>query len=114
MLSTKLGSRVTWRVVPLHTPRVIRRCSRCDTTRNFACTEKFRVNAQKRLLDVWLIYPVEWFLGPQGSGAFDTAGDAWAILVLDVTAKVVYGFVATARFKKLSLEDALRRELPQG
>lgn len=56
MLSTKLGSRVTWRVVPLHTPRVIRRCSRCDTTRNFACTEKFRVNAQKRLLDVWLIY----------------------------------------------------------
>ena len=31
----------------------------------------------------------------------DAAGLGWLILVLDVTAKVVYGFVATARFKKL-------------
>ncbi len=66
------------------------------------------------LLVVWLIYPIEWALGPQGIGAFDAAGDAWAILVLDVTAKVIYGFVATARFKKLSLADAERQELPRG
>ena len=65
------------------------------------------------LLAVWLIYPIEWFLGPQGIGAFGTPGDAWAILILDVTAKVVYGFVATARFKKLSLADAERHELPR-
>ena len=65
------------------------------------------------LLVVWLIYPVEWALGPQGLGVLDTAGDAWAILVLDVTAKVVYGFVATARFKKLSLADAERDALPR-
>ena len=65
------------------------------------------------LLVVWLICPVEWALGPQGLGVLDTAGDAWAILVLDVTAKVVYGFVATARFKKLSLADAERDALPR-
>ena len=75
-------------------------------------TDIYKANMTFLLL-VWLIYPVEWFLGPQGIGAFGTAGDAWAILVLDVTAKVVYGFVATARFKSLSLADADRREMPQ-
>ena len=75
-------------------------------------TDIYKANMTFLLL-VWLIYPVEWFLGPQGIGAFGTAGDAWAILVLDVTAKVVYGFVATARFKSLSLADADQREMPQ-
>ena len=64
------------------------------------------------LLVVWAIYPVEWALGPQGLGLFDTVADAWFILVMDVTAKVAYGFVATSRFKKLSLQDSHREPLP--
>lgn len=48
--------RVTWRVTPLQPPLVRRHCSRCAATRAFACSLKFRTNAQKKRLDVWLIY----------------------------------------------------------
>ena len=45
-----------WRVRPAHSPRVLRRCPGCDVTRPFASSGRFRVNGQKRRLDVWLIY----------------------------------------------------------
>jgi hypothetical protein len=45
-----------WQVVALEPPRVLRRCSRCDETRPFVSSGRFRVNAQKRRLDVWLVY----------------------------------------------------------
>ena len=45
-----------WRVIPEHTPRVKRRCPRCDEARWFASSDKFRVNANGRRLDAWLIY----------------------------------------------------------
>ncbi len=48
--------RVTWRVTPLQPPLVRRHCSRCAAARAFACSLKFRTNAQKKRLDVWLIY----------------------------------------------------------
>jgi hypothetical protein len=43
-------------VVALTTPRVIRHCPRCGPGRPFVSSDKFRINAQKRRLDVWLIY----------------------------------------------------------
>jgi hypothetical protein len=46
----------TWRVVPAATPRVLRPCPRCGGPRPFASSERFRVNASGRKLDVWLIY----------------------------------------------------------
>ena len=45
-----------WNVIALDTPRVLRRCARCDVERPFASSDRFRVNAQKRRLDVWLVY----------------------------------------------------------
>lgn len=48
--------RVTWRVTPLQPPLVRRHCSRCSGAMPFACSMKFRTNAQKKRLDVWLIY----------------------------------------------------------
>jgi hypothetical protein len=48
-----------WRVTALATPRVLRRCPRCDAERPFASSDRFRVNAQKKRLDVWLIYRCE-------------------------------------------------------
>jgi hypothetical protein len=48
--------RVTWRVTPLQPPLVRRHCSRCSTEMPFACSLKFRATAQKKRLDVWLIY----------------------------------------------------------
>jgi hypothetical protein len=47
---------VCWRVVPLETPRVLRRCAKCGEIRRFASSDKFRVNAQQHKVDVWLIY----------------------------------------------------------
>ncbi len=45
-----------WRVVPVHTPRLVRRCTRCDRPTLFACADAFRVNASGRRLDAWLLY----------------------------------------------------------
>jgi hypothetical protein len=47
---------VQWLVKPLKTPRPWLSCARCGTKRAFVCSEKFRVNAQKRRMDAWLIY----------------------------------------------------------
>jgi hypothetical protein len=38
------------------TPKFLRHCARCKAERPFASSGKFRVNAQKKLIDVWLIY----------------------------------------------------------
>lgn len=46
---------ITWEVSVKNTPLLIKKCSHCSSTR-FYCSDKFRMNAQKRNLDVWLIY----------------------------------------------------------
>ncbi|HXH54559.1 MAG TPA: DUF1062 domain-containing protein [Gammaproteobacteria bacterium] len=53
--TTELDYGLLWHVVPTSTPRIIRKCSRCDRDR-FHSSDKFRVNANKKLIDVWLIY----------------------------------------------------------
>jgi hypothetical protein len=47
---------VTWRVTPLHPPRPRRHCGSCKTTTPFVSSGRFRTNAQKKRLDIWLIY----------------------------------------------------------
>jgi hypothetical protein len=42
-------------VSPVSSPAVVRHCSRCNADRPFVSSGRFRVNAQKRRLDVWLI-----------------------------------------------------------
>ena len=49
-------SLAVWTLHALETPRVPRRCPRCDAPRRFVSSGKFRLNAQKRRVDVWLIY----------------------------------------------------------
>ena len=58
---------------------------------------------------VWLAYPAVFFIGPQGVGITNALANVWLILVLDIIAKVVYGFVSTSHFKKIP-EAELRRE----
>ena len=50
------GIESCWRIIPLRTPHVLRHCAKCGTTRRFASSDKFRVNAHQRKIDVWLIY----------------------------------------------------------
>jgi hypothetical protein len=45
-----------WRIRPLELPRPWRYCASCATARAFVCSDRFRVNAQKKSLDVWLNY----------------------------------------------------------
>ena len=45
----------TWEIKVNNTPTLRRKCNRCDCN-SFYCSNKFRMNAQKRNLDVWLIY----------------------------------------------------------
>jgi hypothetical protein len=47
---------VTWQVVATETPRIVRRCPRCDRAERFVSSDRFRLNASGRRVDVWLIY----------------------------------------------------------
>ncbi len=47
---------VLWQVMPAHTPLLARHCAHCAQLRPFQCHERFRINGQKRKLDIWLIY----------------------------------------------------------
>lgn len=47
---------VRWRIEALHPPRALRPCGGCGALRPFVPSGCFRVNAQKRRLDVWLVY----------------------------------------------------------
>jgi hypothetical protein len=48
-----------WSIRPLELPRPWRYCASCASARAFVCSERFRVNAQKKSLDVWLNYRCE-------------------------------------------------------
>ena len=48
--------RVLWTLVPQRAPQPWLPCSRCGDTRPFESSRSFRVNANGKRLDVWLIY----------------------------------------------------------
>jgi hypothetical protein len=48
-----------WTIRPLERPRLARYCPGCRAVRELVCSGKFRVNAQKKALDVWLKYRCE-------------------------------------------------------
>jgi hypothetical protein len=47
---------VLWTVTPSVYPRPWRSCSRCGEPRPFRCSGKFRLNANGKRLDAWLVY----------------------------------------------------------
>lgn len=49
---------------------------------------------------VWFIYPIVFAVGPEGVKAITPIASAWAILVLDVVAKVAYAFVSAGNIEK--------------
>lgn len=48
-----------WELVPENLPIVKRSCPKCNEKTNFINSEKFRINANKNNIDVWLIYNCE-------------------------------------------------------
>lgn len=51
-----LGRSELWVVRPCEPPRLRRYCPGCRAAREFVCTQRFRMNAHKKTLDVWLKY----------------------------------------------------------
>ena len=47
---------IVWKIECAGLPTAERHCKKCGEWRAFECSGCFRVNAQKRMLDVWLIY----------------------------------------------------------
>ena len=45
----------TWEIRVKNCPLLIKKCSHCGSDR-FYCSDKFRMNEQKKNIDVWLIY----------------------------------------------------------
>lgn len=50
-----MGKEYIWDIKVKNTPTLKRKCNHCNCDR-FYCSEKFRMNSQKRNIDVWLIY----------------------------------------------------------
>lgn len=48
--------KITWEVLPVEAPLYIKKCSKCKIGTHFYCSNKFRMNNQKKNSDVWLIY----------------------------------------------------------
>lgn len=48
--------KIIWEVQSLSFLPVLRYCKKCGKKNLFACSRQFRVNAQRRYLDIWLIY----------------------------------------------------------
>ncbi len=48
--------KITWEVQYLSPPPVVKYCKKCATKTEYGCSGLFRVNAQRKTLDIWLIY----------------------------------------------------------
>ena len=86
-----------WTLRAIELPRVFRRCGRCQEKRPFVSSEKFRVNAQKRRIDVWLIYRC------------CECNDTWNCEVTERAAPEKIGPEALHRFCKNDTGEARRR-----
>ena len=48
--------KIVWEIEYLSLPPVIKYCKKCRGKKACICTGQFRVNAQRKILDIWLIY----------------------------------------------------------
>lgn len=52
----RVMKRVVWEVQYLSVLPIFRYCKKCREKREFVCSGQFRINAQRKSLDIWLIY----------------------------------------------------------
>ncbi|WP_029906262.1 DUF1062 domain-containing protein [Prevotella sp. 10(H)] len=45
-----------WTVIPAGTPLYKKKCTKCKSSDYYYSSDRFRMNSQKRTIDVWLIY----------------------------------------------------------
>ena len=57
---------------------------------------------------IWFLYPLVFLIGPEGLKIITDPASVWAILIMDIVAKVVYAFYAASNLEK-GLHDHERR-----
>jgi bacteriorhodopsin len=55
---------------------------------------------------IWFLYPVVFLVGPEGLKIITDPTSVWAILIMDIIAKVVYAFYAASNLEKALHEHA--------
>ena len=50
-----MSTKYIWEVQAKNTPLLKKKCNHCNSDK-FYCSDKFRLNAQKKNIDIWLIY----------------------------------------------------------
>jgi hypothetical protein len=45
-----------WKIIPDHPPKIMRNCPKCGGQCEFESSGNFRINANSKTIDVWLIY----------------------------------------------------------
>lgn len=52
----KEATPITWDIRYCDPPTVLRYCKKCGKKSEYICSGEFRINAQQKALDIWLIY----------------------------------------------------------
>jgi bacteriorhodopsin len=55
---------------------------------------------------IWFLYPIVFLIGPEGLKIITDPASVWAILIMDIVAKVVYAFYAAGNLEKALHEHA--------
>ncbi len=63
---------------------------------------------------LWTAYPVVWLLGTEGTGAISLTAEVGVFMVLDLSAKIGFGFLLLANRKVLHAEEAPPVDEPGG
>jgi len=58
---------------------------------------------------IWFLYPIVFLVGPEGMKIITDPTSVWAILVMDVVAKVVYAFYAASNLDKALEQHSTER-----
>jgi bacteriorhodopsin len=58
---------------------------------------------------IWFLYPIVFLIGPEGMKIITDLTSVWAILVMDVVAKVVYAFYAASNLDKALEQHSTER-----
>ncbi|PXA94706.1 hypothetical protein DMC47_20320 [Nostoc sp. 3335mG] len=73
--------------------------------RGSALGEAYRKNVTF-LTVIWFLYPIVFLIGPEGLKIITDPASVWAILIMDILAKVVYAFYAAGNLEKALHEHA--------
>lgn len=57
---------------------------------------------------IWFLYPIVFLVGPEGLRIITDSASVWAILVMDIVAKVIYAFFAASNVEK-AIDGNVRR-----